>query len=95
MAALKVALLWRWATAAPEPGHIPFPRGSSFLSRTKMAEAACTWNDNETEVLIKVWADSQIQKKLDSSSRNILVFAHIGKILVDEHIIVRSAIQCR
>ncbi len=50
-----------------------------YLRSDRMAERGVLWTEQETKLLIAVWADIGIQKKMDSTKINILFFEEIAK----------------
>ncbi|MBN3273278.1 ZSC32 protein, partial [Polyodon spathula] len=52
------------------------------------------WKNEETTLLLSVWADSEIQKQLMSAMRNIRVYEKIAKVLADNGF-TRTPQQCR
>ncbi|XP_055058043.2 uncharacterized protein [Misgurnus anguillicaudatus] len=59
-----------------------------------MAERGLLWSDQETKLLIAIWADKNIQRKMDSTKRNKMVFEEIAKKM-SENGVSRTAKQCR
>ncbi len=65
-----------------------------YLRSDRMAERGVLWTDQETKLLIAVWADKGIQKKMDSTKETNWFFEEIAKKMSADGVF-RSAKQCR